>query len=213
MALTERVDLTISLTVNSTCSTMTLADTTPDYGGSGKIATSNITSSIIVVNMPGGIYLTYTFTISANVITAATLGISGAIPVSILSKLNSTVFPFITNVNAFDLFGSYGVTLPEFGDGAYDVDYTVKGNVFEVLFNYTTSLDKLSFCDICLCIAEKGAGIDPDCNCEDDKVWDFLRADAYLSAAIFAAEIGNMERAQLCLDKATDICNCGCPEC
>lgn len=209
MALTTRVALDINLTVSDTCGTMTLTDTTADYGGSGKITVNNVTSVVIVVNLAGGSYFTYTFTVLNGTITAATLGLSGATPTNILSKLASTVWPFVAT--PFDLWKDYGVTLPDFADGVVEVDYIVAGNVFEVTFNYTTSKTLLVTCvsSEC-CIEEMGQKVDVNCECSDDSIWNFLRADTYLTLAKFAASKGNVSRATLLLNKANDLCFCEC---
>lgn len=209
MPLTERVDLSIALTVSDTCDTISLADTTPDYGDSGKIAKSDIVTNTIVVNMAGGIYFTYVLTItSGTTISASILSLNGATAVNILAELESTVWPFITDVNEFDLFGSYGVTLPEFVDGTYEVDYSVSGTSSATPFNYTTLAGKTVICSICCCVARMGQEIDPSCDCSDKKILNFLRADTYLQIAKFATQVGNTERAQLALDKANEICDC-----
>lgn len=221
MALTTRVGLTITLTVNTTCENITLKDTTGvydattnplGYGMPGGIATSDVNTIIIVVNLSGGVYLTYTFTIVAGNITAATLGISGATPTSILASLSSAVWYTLMS-GGFGLFTDYGVTLPTFADGIYEVDYTVKGTSSDTLFNYTTSVTKLVMCDACCCVSKMGVNIDPECNCSEDALWNFLKADAYLQVAKFATQVGNTDRAQLALDKATNLCDCGCSDC
>ena len=193
--------LAITLTTSATCDTITLVDATADYGG-GTVTTASITGCVITVNLSGGSYLTYTFTVAANTITAATLGISGATATSILSELASTVFPFVAT--PFDLWADYGVTVPTFADGVVEVDYTISGSGYA----YTTSSTVTVPCvSLCCCITTMAQSIDPTCDCEDC-IWNYLKADTYLNLAIINTEIGNTDRAQLFLDKAASLCDC-----
>lgn len=213
MALT-RIALAIQLTTSSTCSTITLKDTTADYGGAGKITINSVNSVIIKVNLSGGSYMLYTFTVSSGTITAATLSLSGATATNILSHLTSTVWPFVAT--QFDLWGSYGVTLPTFADGVVGVEYTVAGldpNDGTTPFSYTTSSSVLVFCDACCCLQKLFLAIDPDCPCSEESICNALTADAYLQAAKYNVQVGNNTRAQTALDKATSLCSGGCSDC
>lgn len=216
MALT-RVGLAITLAVNSTCTTMTVTDSTGTYdvttnplgyGLPSGAASADVTSLVIVVNLPGGSYFTYTFTIALNVISAATLSLSGGTATNILASLVSTVFP----VTSFDLWGSYGVTLPAFEDGVIEVDYTIGGFVPDgdasTAFNYTTSSSMLVPCTTCCCVQKMALAIDPDCACSNEAMWNYLRASTYLEIAKFNTQIGKNEVAQSALTKAGEICNC-----
>ena len=213
----NRVGLAITLAVNSTCTTMTLTDSTGTYdvttnplgyGLPGGIASADVTSLVIVVNLPGGTYFTYTFTIVANVITAATLSINGGTATNILASLLSTVFP----LTSFDLWNGYGVTLPTFDDGVIEVDYTIGGtnNAYgsSQTFNYTTSSTILVPCETCCCVEKMALAIDPDCSCSEDSMWNYLRASTYLEVAKYNTHIGKTAVAQTALDKAGEICNC-----
>lgn len=215
-----RVGLAITLAVNSTCTTMTVTDSTGTYnvttnplgyGLPGGIATTDVTSLVIVVNIEGGTYFTYTFTIAANVITAATLSISGGTATNIFTNLLSTVFP----LTAFDLWNGYGVTLPTFEDGVIEVDYTISGSATSgdtaVAFNYTTSSAMLVPCETCCCVQKMALAIDIDCACSDEAMCNFLRASTYLEIAKFNTQIGKTAVAQQALTKAKEICDCaGC---
>jgi len=216
MALT-RVGLAITLAVNSTCTTMTVTDSTGTYdvttnplgyGLPSGAASAYVTSLVIVVNLPGGTYFTYTFTIALNVISAATLSISGGTATNIFANLLSTVFP----LTSFDLWNGYGVTLPTFGDGVVEVDYTIGGTVPDgdaaQFFNYTTSGTMLVPCSACCCIQKMALAIDPDCSCSEESMWNYLRASTYLEVAKFNTNIGKTAVAQIALTKAQEICDC-----
>ncbi len=222
MALT-RVGLAITLAVNSTCTTITVTDSTGaynvttnplGYGLPGGIATTDVSSLIVTVNIQGGSYFTYTFTIDTTdgSVTAATLSLSGGTATNIFASLPATVFP----LSAFDLWGSYGVTLPTFGDGIIEVDYTIGGSVASgdlpaQDFNYTTSGSMLVPCSGCCCVQKMGLAIDPDCACSNEAMWNYLRASTYLEIAKFNTQIGKNAVAQSALTKAQEICDCeGC---
>lgn len=201
-----RVNLSISLTTNDACTGMSLADTTSDYGQGGNAGVNDVAFSIITVNLPGGSYFTYNFTIASGIITAATLSVGGSTPTNILALLITDVWPF----TAFNLWGSYGVVLPTFSDGVIKVDYTISNPDPSFHFSYTTSETVLIDCAVCQCITEMGQKMDPKCACEDNSMWDFLRASTYLEVAQMQVNIGNSIRAQLSLDKATNLCKCSC---
>jgi len=201
--------LAITLTTSATCDDITVTDSTADYGVP-TVPTSGITSCVIVVTLSGGSYLTFTFTIAANVITAATLGLSGATATSIQSELASTVFPFVAS--PFSIWRDYDVTVPDFADGVVDVTYTIAGlDSNEVAYTgYTTSAAVLVPCvSACCCVNQMGLAVDPTCSCEDC-IWNYLKADTYLNLAAMNTQIGNTTRAALFLAKAEALCDCEC---
>jgi len=196
--------LAITLTTSSTCDDITITDSTSDYGG-GTVTTASITGCVVVVTLSGGSYLTFTFTVASNVITAATLGLSGATATSILSELASTVFPFVAS--PFSIWRSYGVTTPDFSDGVIDVTYTISGSGY----SYTTSSTKLVRCvTLCCALQTMGQAIDPS-DCCEDCLWEYLKAEAYSDLAVMSTNIGNTTRAALLLTKSQALteCNCG----
>jgi hypothetical protein len=221
----ERVGLSISTTNNSTCNGLTFEDTTgtynvtsnPDgYGLPEGIVSNDITSATIVLtNQSDNTYITFVFTVSSGTITAATLSVQGGTATSILSELSSTVFPFVT-ANAFDMSADYGVTVPEITDGLYQTEYTVSGTstgggaLPSQTFSYTTSIQELVYCATKCCITKMFANIDPNCGCAADAIVKANRADGYLKIAISAAEYGKIDEAVAALNKATELCDCGC---
>ncbi len=216
----SRPNLSIDTEINEACDTMTVWDTTDDYGG-GTVTTASVTSVIVIArNKTTGTYITYTFTVGTNVITAATISLDGGTPTDILSELSSTAWPFIVDVNEFDLFADYGVTLPDFDDAVYQIEYTIAGEVSDdrggfVPYSYTTSKATLKSCDTCCCISKMFASIDPDCDCGDKSIKLATEMDAWLKVAIAAANLGQTEKAVEALTKAKEMCDChsNCNDC
>lgn len=201
-----RPDLSISTEINEACTTMSLWDTTDDYGG-GTVTINSVTQVVIVVNNKStGTYFTYTFTVSSGTITAATLSIDGGTATTITSELSSTAWPFIVDVNEFDLWGDYGVTLPEFADGVIQPEYTISGDGY----SYTTSVTEMVTCDICCCVSKMFANLDPSCECSDAATANAIKADTELMIALAAADMGDVTKAVAALAKAQEICDCSC---
>ena len=161
--------------------------------------------------------MTYVFTIALGVITAATLSLSGGTPASILAELDSTAWPFVEDVNEFDLWADYGITLPDFEDGVYEVTYEITGesdSTGELLdFDYTTSESFVVDCEIACCISKMYAALDPDCSCSDKGQVSADKAYAFLKSAIYSAEYGSNDEAVEALAAAQKICDCGCTGC
>ena len=134
-------NFTIILSVDSGCSELNLVDSTGEYSAltnplgyglpSGP-STTDVTGCEIVVTLNTlGTTLTYDFTIASGVVAAATLAIGSGTPTSILSSLTSTAWPFIVDVNPFNLVGDYGVTIPEFTDEIFKVEYNITEEALE----------------------------------------------------------------------------------
>lgn len=208
-----RPTLTIATEINEACDTMTLWDTTADYGG-GTVTTASVESVVIVVrNKTTGTYFTYTFTVGTNVISAATLSLDGGTATNILAELASTAWPFIVDVNEFDLWADYGVTLPDFDDAVYQPEYTISRTT-ATAYSYTTSVAVLKDCDTCCCISGKFAALDPNCNCSSAALDLAIQADTWLKTARAAAAMGDVTKAVAALTKADETCNCSdCADC
>ncbi len=203
-----RPTLAITLAVNSACTNMTLTDSTADYGA-GSITLNSVTGLVVVVTMADGTYFTYTFTIVNQVITVCTLSISGGTATTITTELVSTVWP----LSVFGLFTDYGVTLPDFDDMVYTVDYTITGQTDPVddttAFSYTTSSTIAKTCDLCCCLSKAYQEVDPNC-IDEDELFEKIMADTYAKVAVFSANVGNATRAQLALTKGIALCDCNC---
>jgi len=218
MALT-RLDLSIELTKATDCSDITLTDDTGTYdvttnplgyGLPSGITVNNVTGLIITVNMSSGIYFTYTCVVASGVINSCLLSVNGGTGTEIVSLLASTTFP-VTDFSLFD--EDYGVTLPELEDSIVEVDYNITGSSGEDTFNYLTSDSVMISCDICCCKDKLLLSIDPNCDCSSDAMQNYLRVSTYLEIAEMNMDIGKNDIALINLNKAIEICNCGCSDC
>ena len=207
-----RPTLAIDTEINEACTTMTLWDTTADYGA-GTVTTASIEAATVVVrNKTTDTYFTYAFTVATNVVTAATASLDGGTAVNILSQLSSTVFPFITT-NKLDLWKTYtNFTQPDFDDGVYQCEYTITRTT-ATAYSYTTSKMNVRDCDLCECLATKFVELDPNCDCSDKNIPFVQRIQALNQSAIFAAEKGMTTKAVNALNKAIELCACSCEDC
>lgn len=217
-----RLDLKIENTINDQCTGFSLADTTGEfpavtngYGGASMIIHDDVTSLVIVVrNETTGLYFTYTFVIQFQVTQSATLSIQGGTATDISATSAALAFPFIQGVSEYDLWADQGVTLPDFVDGAYQVEYTIAGNSTQggaaEDFSYTTSETFIVDCTTACCITKMLADIDPNCSCSDKKQDYAMRAYTWLLTARAAAGYGQVDKAVDALQKAADMCDCGC---
>ncbi len=206
-----RPTLTISVTQNEACSTLTLADTTADYGG-GTVTTASVQQVVVVVNNKStGTTFTYTFTVSSGTITAATATLDSGTPVNILSQLSSTAWPFIVDVNELDLWKTYtNFTQPTFADAVLQIEYTITRTT-ATAYSYTTSVAKMVTCDICCCISKMYAALAVDCSCDDKARQNADDADTSLQIALAASDMGDVTKAVAGLLKAQNLCSCsGC---
>lgn len=223
-----RLDLTIATTINEACDTMTLADTTGEYPAAANgyaspdaiIHDDVLTLTIVVRNKSTGTYFTYAFGILLQVTQTTTLSLNGGTATNIHTEVGPLAFPFITDVNEFDLWADYGVTLPDFDDAVYQIEYTITGQSTGgggsplTDFSYTTSVAVLKDCDTCCCISGKFAALDPNCNCSSAALDLAIQADTWLKTARAAAAMGDVTKAVAALTKADETCNCSdCADC
>ena len=223
MAVTQ-VNLTIDVSVNSGCSELNLVDATGDYGPTNPLGygvpggptTADVTGNEIVVTFNTlGTYITYDFTIASNVITAATLAIGSGTPANILSSLTNTDWPFLADVNPFNLVGDYGVTLPEFTDEIFKVEYNITGEIAgPESFDFDTVAYEPVICNSRCCINKKFQASDPSCACSNDKVTQALLGETYIKQVEIASEQGDLTTALSALEQLRLMCaqegGCGC---
>ena len=111
----NRPDLSIYNTINDECTSFSLADTTGEYptaangyAAPNTIVHDDVTDLVITVtNQSTGIYFTYTFTVLLQVTQTATLSLNGGTAADINAEVGPLAFPFITDVNEFDLWADY----------------------------------------------------------------------------------------------------------
>jgi len=218
-------NLTIDLSVDSDCSELNLSDITGEYdaltnplgyGLPGGPDEADITGCEIVVTLNTlGTTLTYDFTIAAGVISAATLAIGSGTPASILTSLSSTAWPFITAVNPFNLVGDYGVTIPEFTDEIFKVEYNITGEIAgPESFDFTTTAYEPVICNSQCCIDKRFQAIDVNCACSDDKITEALYGQTLIYQVEIASEQGDLTAALQALEQLRVLCGteggCGC---
>jgi hypothetical protein len=225
MPLTQ-LNLNPQLSFNSAFNTLLLTDSTGaynallnpfGYGSTNGVAINNVTGLVITLNYTTlGVSAVYTFTVSSGTITGCTINFNAIGAVNVLSQINTTVFP-LTN---FAFLNNYintvpaTVILPSLEDGAYNVTYEITGiatvSGTPTAFDLTaqdTILQKLS---TQCCIDEAFNNADIDCNCEEAKIIMASRSNSYLYTAQLAVINNDSTRANLYLNKAKTICDCGC---
>lgn len=214
-------DVKIDLFLNDARNSYFLEDTTglysPDnllgYNLPGGSTTTSITGLTITVNYTQlGANLVYDFTIAGGVITACSMNFAGSTPVSILSALPSTAWPF-TSFNRFELTTDYrsGIVLPPLDDMVYQVSYEIFGTYLTEDFDYTAqAVDLMDVAAIC-CISDGLAALEIN-NLTGQELP--LTASGYVIIAHSAAERGNIVQSNSYINRAhalcDSFCNCGC---
>jgi hypothetical protein len=215
--------LTIQLDTSSDCKTINLLDLTGVYSVDGNTTgyglpngptVNDVTTVTIVVTYNSlATTLTYVFTISSGVITACTLSLNDATPVTITGNLTNTAWPFVEG-DSFNLFDDYGVVIPTFIDDVYTVTYDIEG-VTPELFEFTTQEDEVVVCASQLCVNQKFADIDWSCECSADKAKQALLGEAYINQVVSSVALGDLSAGLNALEKVTTLCGtasggCGC---
>lgn len=215
--------LSISLTRNSTCTSLLLADTTGEYGVDGNTtgyglpsgpSINDITTVTIVVtynSLPTT--LTYVFTITSGVISTCTLQIASGTPVSITSNLTNTAWPF-TASDTFDLFDDYGVTIPAFTDDIYTVSYKIEGTTPDV-FDFETEDTSVVLCASQLCVNQRFASLDWSCECSSTKAKQAMQGQSLIYQVSSSVALGDLSVALSSLEDLKRLCDtsaggCGC---
>jgi hypothetical protein len=220
------LNLTIELTKSSDCTTIYLTDVTgvvgtdgntDGYDISGGPAHDDVTSLTIVVtynNFPTT--LTYVFTLVNHAVTDCTLAIASGTPANIFAELDPSnlVFPFEAS-NPFSLFADYGVDIPTFTDDIYTVSYTIEGEVSAEAFSFTTEESLAILCAYQLCVNQKFAEIDWNCECASKKSQQALLGQAYINQVGASVALGDLSVGLSALGKLALLCQvsdggCGC---
>lgn len=219
------LNLTIQLATNGACDALYLADisgtvgvdsNTDGYGISGGPAVNDVdTVTVVCTYNSAGTYITYVFTVVNGVITACTLAIQAGTPANIFAELTSTAWPFTTTV-PFNLFGDYGVAIPDFIDEIYTVEYTIEGEVSAEAFDFDTLENKAVVCAVQCCIDKKFLGIDWGCECASEEIKKAMYGQALINNVLAAeANTGDLAAGILALNKVKSLCDsteggCGC---
>ena len=198
---------TISACLNG-CTGITFNDTTGFYNNPNNLYGWNNNATLWKNQLDGSPYVaTATISISLNG--------SVATPISVLNKIQDSVFPDFelyqytpvdTNSGNFNL-----------ADGYYNIVYTITDNNDVV---YTTDTTFVVYCNVACCVANKAAAVAAElCNdCDSQAYEDFLLADGILQALKATAEsLGTAEFTKLlnklqrlCGTSTTGGCGCGC---
>jgi hypothetical protein len=210
--------------------TMYFQDNTGNYNsssnttgwGSPNYTTDTVTSFQIICNwISVGTTVTYNFTVSSNVITAASMIDSAGTTFNILSALTSTTFPF-TSSNLFSLTSVYGTAavLPDLEDGQFQLIYKIIG-VYgagspPVLTSYNQATSKTYFrdCDLKCCLSSLRLTVsDTNCDCSDAIMNKVNRVQYWWDSALCAVVVGKPNDTALdYFTKAQELCQDGCSE-
>ncbi|MFA7287688.1 MAG: hypothetical protein WC055_02310 [Melioribacteraceae bacterium] len=218
-------DLTIELTKSAACDTLYLADVTgvvgvnnntTGYGISGGPTVNNVTQVVVVLTYNSlNTYITYDFTILNGVITGCELSIEAGTPALITGNLTSTVWPFASTL-PFNLFGDYGVVIPSFVDDIYTCTYTISGATSTPEnFEFETEESLPVICAVQLCVNQKFAGLDWNCEFASEKAKQALLIQTYISQVAASMALDDLTSAKAALLNAQNLCDtaaggCGC---
>lgn len=220
------LNLTISLSKNSDCTSVLLEDVsgiagingnTDGYGLSGGPTVNNVDTVTITATYGSlGTSIAYVFTVSSGTVTACTLAIASGTPADIFADLDpdNLDWPF-TSDNPFSLFADYGVAIPTFQDDVYTVTYQIEGTASGGDFDFETSSTIPVTCAAQLCINKRFAALDWSCECSSDKAKQAMLGQAYINQIVSSTALGDLDAALIALDKVNRICDstaggCGC---
>lgn len=216
-------DLKIETTILSGCTGLQLVDNTGVYSDSNYFGyglpdgptINDVTQLKITLKYNSiGTDAAYVFTINDGTITAATLSLGGVTPVNILSSLTSLIWPF-TLTNPFNLTAStYGITMPNFADEVFQINYEILGTVDPDDFDFTSITYLPVGCNLRCCINKKWQEIDPNCDCSSDKIRQANYLEALYNQFYWACDAGNLTEALTALREGQSKCGvkggCGC---
>lgn len=210
----------IKVDETSNCKEINLFEETGNYNittnptgyGAPNVASSAIVSQVIKFLKYGTTTpVIFTFTIAANVITAATRTATDGTVTNILADLASTAFP-IAEADPFVITGEY---LTEVADSDIDSDaYYIESTVSTSTVPYTFTVDQLLTCSACCCVASAQADLKAsDCKCDPKKAMNAFYARVYLDAAVYAMEREEVDEAHNNIVEAKERCQGNCTTC
>lgn len=208
------------------CLGLTFTDTTGIYnvttnpGGYGapNPASNNVNGATISIYAPGStVPYIITFVITTGNIDSAIItnpdGTTDNVTTDVVTTQGLT-FPFdaVTGTGALLIDETWigGTEDESITDGVYTIVYEI---TFEDTTTYNTTVYTLSKCNACCCITKAYANLKANCGCDDNGLKTAQRADAFLNAAVSAADLGMYEAAQTDVDKALEICTGNCQNC
>jgi len=219
------LNLKIKTSLITPCSGLELTDTTGNYnaitnpfgygfGGGSGVSINDVTQLTIKVTYNSlGVYVLYTFVVTAGEITGATIVYNGAPYVIIFDNLEDYTFPF-TESNPFDLTKDYGVDIPKFDDEIFKIEYTISGeNPDEEEFELTALYYLAVGCNARCCIDKKFANADLKCGCGSKKTTDLMYIESLYNQFIKATDAGSLAQGLNALRELQKLCgttNCGC---
>lgn len=213
-------DIKTELLLNDARNSLFLEDTTglysPDnllgYNLPGGLTVSSVTLVKITLNYTQlSTTLVYIFTIDTGVITACTVSFASGVPISIISTIPSTIWPF-TSANRFELTTQYNnsYTLPSLDDMVYELSYEVEGTYLAQTYDYLNEIQELMDVATVCCLNKASIKMNINDVTGEEKV---LKAYGYLITAHSANEDLNTDKANIYINKAKAICDitgCGC---
>lgn len=218
------VELQFSVKEIDGCKSIQAWDSTGDYNaltnpngwGAPNRDSSTVKTSYFRFYPEGyTIPILFTFTNEANAMTEAIITFVDGTTLDIFNDITNQVFP-IVEASEFIIKGEWlGFTEGNIPSGAWYMEYEAKNDGDSPpLFDYVASVDQLFVCATCCCIQNMKANIEPGkCECDDDKIWNLMRAQVYLDSAIWAMEQGEVEISKVNHAQAKAICEksgCGC---
>ncbi len=207
------------------CFGFTFTDTTGVYnvttnpGGYGapNVESNDINGATISIYTPGStVPYIITFVITTGNIDSAIItnpdGTTNDVTTDVVTTQGLS-FPFST------AFGSDSLLIDETwidgteNESITDGVYTVVYEVTDGTNSYNTTTYPLSTCNACCCITKAYANLKSGCGCNDNGLKSVQMADAFLNAAVSAADLGMFEAAQTNIEKALEICTNNCKTC
>jgi hypothetical protein len=212
----------MGITVSCDGKSFSFTDATGDYDATtnpGGYGNPNISSSYVeqafigVYQYKATVPYLFTFTISTNVVTDATVTAPDGTVTNIFSDITDDAFPF-TGSSAFTMLNTYlGYSEDQkIQDMVWTFSYEIKGSYVSGIthtFDTATTCDYLVSCNTECCVKKMFVNLGCAC-CDDGKLMSALKAKAELQSAKYSAEVGQYCAAQNSITKAASLCGCNC---
>lgn len=207
----------LGLTFTDTTGVYNATTNAGGYGAPNQEATTINASTISIYAPNSTVPYVITFVVETGNITSAIItepdGTTNDVTTDIVTDQGLS-FPFSTDFGsdslAIDETWIGGTTDEALTDGVYTIVYEV---TFEDTSTANTTVYTLSKCNACCCITKAFANLTEGCGCNDGSLKTAQLADAFLTSAVSAAELGMYTAAQTNVEKALEICNGNCKTC